>query len=90
MRIAEIAPPWVEVPPEGYGGIEWIVSILSDGLVDSGHDVTLYATADSKTKACLKASFDYPVSLGARTSTTQFIRWPYRQSQLSWKPITTT
>ncbi len=66
MRIAEIAPPWVKVPPEGYGGIEWIVSILSDGLTDRGHDVTLYATADSKTKARLKASFDYPVSLGGK------------------------
>jgi glycosyltransferase involved in cell wall biosynthesis len=66
MRIAEIAPPWVKVPPEAYGGIEWIVSILSDGLVDRGHEVTLYATADSKTKARLKASFDYPVSLGGK------------------------
>jgi glycosyltransferase involved in cell wall biosynthesis len=66
MRIAEIAPPWVKVPPEGYGGIEWIVSILSDGLVDRGHDVTLYATGDSQTKARLKATFDYPVSLGGK------------------------
>jgi glycosyltransferase involved in cell wall biosynthesis len=66
MRIAEIAPPWVKVPPEGYGGIEWIVSILCDGLVDRGHDVTLYATGDSKTKARLRASFDYPVSLGGK------------------------
>jgi glycosyltransferase involved in cell wall biosynthesis len=66
MRIAEIAPPWVKVPPEGYGGIEWIVSILCDGLDDRGHDVTLYATGDSKTKARLRASFDYPVSLGGK------------------------
>src|SRR3712207_6470013 len=66
MRIAEIAPPWVKVPPEGYGGIEWIVSILCDGLVDRGHDVTLYATGDSKTKARLRASFGYPVSLGCK------------------------
>jgi glycosyltransferase involved in cell wall biosynthesis len=66
MRIAEIAPPWARVPPEGYGGIEWIVSILSDGLVQRGHDVTLYATGDSRTRARLRASFDYPVSLGGR------------------------
>jgi glycosyltransferase involved in cell wall biosynthesis len=66
MRIAEIAPPWVKVPPEAYGGIEWIVSILCDGLVDRGHEVTLYATADSETKARLRSSFDYPVSLGGK------------------------
>jgi glycosyltransferase involved in cell wall biosynthesis len=66
MRIAEIAPPWVRVPPEGYGGIEWIVSILSDALVERGHEVTLYATGDSKTRARLHAPFDYPVSLGGR------------------------
>jgi glycosyltransferase involved in cell wall biosynthesis len=66
MRIAEIAPPWVKVPPEGYGGIEWIVSILTDGLVDRGHDVTLYATGDSTTKARLRAAFDVPVSLGGK------------------------
>ncbi len=66
MRIAEIAPPWVRVPPEGYGGIEWIVSILCDGLVDRGHEVTLYAPANSMTKAHLRAAFDYPVSVGGK------------------------
>ncbi|MCA1716811.1 MAG: glycosyltransferase family 4 protein [Actinobacteria bacterium] len=66
MRIAEIAPPWVRVPPEGYGGIEWIVSILTDGLVDRGHEVTLYATGDSRTRARLSAPFDEPVSLGGK------------------------
>ena len=66
MRIAEIAPPWVRVPPEGYGGIEWIVSMLSDGLVERGHDVTLYATGESRTKGRLRAPFDYAVSLGGK------------------------
>jgi glycosyltransferase involved in cell wall biosynthesis len=66
VRIAEVAPPWVRVPPEGYGGIEWIISILSDGLVDRGHDVTLYAPGNSTTKAHLRAPFDYPVSLGGK------------------------
>ncbi|HWC32194.1 MAG TPA: glycosyltransferase family 4 protein, partial [Actinomycetota bacterium] len=57
MRIAQVAPPWVAVPPTGYGGIEWIVSLLADGLVDRGHDVTLYATGDSTTKARLEYAF---------------------------------
>ena len=63
MKIAEISPPWVRVPPERYGGTEWIVSLLTDGLVDRGHDVTLYATGDSLTKARLRAPFDHPVGM---------------------------
>ena len=51
MRIAILAPVWFAVPPSGYGGIEWVVSLLADGLVDAGHDVTLFASGDSKTKA---------------------------------------
>lgn len=53
MRIAEIAPVWVSVPPPSYGGIELVVSLIADGLVDRGHDVTLFATGGSKTKGRL-------------------------------------
>jgi glycosyltransferase involved in cell wall biosynthesis len=48
-----LAPCWFPVPPLGYGGIEWVVSLLADGLVDGGHDVTLFASGDSHTKAKL-------------------------------------
>jgi glycosyltransferase involved in cell wall biosynthesis len=58
MRIAEIAPPWLSVPPKGYGGIEWVVSLLADGLTERGHDVTLFATGDSITKARLEYAFE--------------------------------
>ncbi|MFL5932197.1 MAG: glycosyltransferase, partial [Gaiellaceae bacterium] len=51
MRIAVLAPVWFPVPPTGYGGIELVVSLLADGLADAGHDVTLYASGDSLTKA---------------------------------------
>ncbi len=34
LRIAVLSPVWFPVPPSGYGGIEWIVSLLADGLVD--------------------------------------------------------
>jgi glycosyltransferase involved in cell wall biosynthesis len=53
MRVAVLAPVWFAVPPSGYGGIEWVVSLLADGLVDAGHDVTLFASGDSTTKAKL-------------------------------------
>jgi glycosyltransferase involved in cell wall biosynthesis len=48
---------WFPVPPSGYGGIEWVVSLLADGLVDAGHDVTLFASGDSTTKAELVSVF---------------------------------
>lgn len=58
MRIAEICPPWIAVPPRGYGGIEWVVALLADGLAEVGHDVTLFATGDSTTKARLEYVFE--------------------------------
>jgi glycosyltransferase involved in cell wall biosynthesis len=58
VRIAVLSPPWFPVPPSGYGGIEWVVSLLADGLVDAGHDVTLFATGDSSTKAKLEAVYE--------------------------------
>ena len=51
MKVAVLSPVWFPVPPTGYGGIEWVVSLLADGLVDAGHDVTLFASGDSRTKA---------------------------------------
>jgi len=53
MRIAQIAPLWIPVPPYTYGGTELIVSWLCDELVRRGHEVTLFATEDSKTSAKL-------------------------------------
>jgi glycosyltransferase involved in cell wall biosynthesis len=60
VRIAVLSPVWFPVPPTGYGGIEWVVSLLADGLVDAGHDVTLFASGDSQTKANL--AFIYEVA----------------------------
>jgi glycosyltransferase involved in cell wall biosynthesis len=54
MRIAVLAPVWFPVPPTGYGGIEWVVWLLADGLADAGHDVTLFAAGQSHTKAKLE------------------------------------
>jgi glycosyltransferase involved in cell wall biosynthesis len=62
MRIAVLSPVWFPVPPSGYGGIEWIVSLLADGLADAGHDVTLFASGDSHTRAKLDAVFEHAPS----------------------------
>ena len=58
MRIAQLCPPWLAVPPKGYGGIEWVVALLADGLVEAGHEVTLFATGDSQTTANLEYVFE--------------------------------
>ena len=57
MRIAILSPVWFPVPPTGYGGIEWVVALLANGLVDAGHDVTLFAAGNSRTKANLESVF---------------------------------
>ena len=51
MKIAQIAPLAESVPPKLYGGTERIVSYLTEALVDQGHDVTLFASGDSITRA---------------------------------------
>ena len=53
MRIAQVAPLYESVPPAGYGGTERIVSYLTEELVRTGHDVTLFASGDSRTRARL-------------------------------------
>jgi glycosyltransferase involved in cell wall biosynthesis len=58
VRVAVVSPVWFPVPPTGYGGIEWVVSLLADGLADAGHDVTLFASGDSHTKAKLVSVYD--------------------------------
>lgn len=53
LKIAQVAPLFESVPPKYYGGTERIVSYLTEELVRMGHDVTLYASGDSETKARL-------------------------------------
>lgn len=59
MRIAHIAPVATTVPPPKSGSVEMMTSLLTEGLVDRGHDVTLFATGDSKTRAKLVALFPH-------------------------------
>lgn len=57
MKIAMLAPPWIKIPPGGYGGIEWVIHYITDELVERGYDVTLFATGDSTSRAKLEAAF---------------------------------
>jgi glycosyltransferase involved in cell wall biosynthesis len=59
-----IAPPWFPTPPRRYGGIEFVVSLLTEGLVRRGHDVTLFASGDSMTTARLSYVFEQALQGG--------------------------
>ena len=65
MRIAQLAPTYERVPPHTYGGTELVVSLVTDGLVRRGHEVTLYATRDSLTDARLEGPVDRRYRYGA-------------------------
>jgi glycosyltransferase involved in cell wall biosynthesis len=51
LRIAMLAPPWIPVPSPGYGGVESVVSTLTEALVGRGHDVTLFCAPGSASRA---------------------------------------
>ena len=63
MKIAQVTPLYEAVPPKLYGGTERVVAHLTDALVDLGHDVTLFASADARTKAKLIPVRDQAIRL---------------------------
>jgi glycosyltransferase involved in cell wall biosynthesis len=73
MRIAQVAPLYESTPPRFYGGIERAVSYLTEELVRQGHEVTLFATGDSRTRAELIASAPSALRL-ARFATEHHLR----------------
>jgi glycosyltransferase involved in cell wall biosynthesis len=64
MRIAQIAPLAESVPPKLYGGTERVVAWLADELIELGHDVTLFASGDSQTRATLVPAWPRALRLG--------------------------
>jgi glycosyltransferase involved in cell wall biosynthesis len=65
MKIAQISPLYEAVPPKLYGGTERVVAQLCEALVDLGHDVTLFASADAVTRAKLAPVRDQAIRLDA-------------------------
>jgi len=63
MKVAQIAPLYESVPPKFYGGTERVVSYLTEELVRQGHDVTLFASGDSRTSAKLVRCCDMALRL---------------------------
>ncbi|HKQ49767.1 MAG TPA: glycosyltransferase family 4 protein [Phycisphaerae bacterium] len=64
MRIAQVAPLIESVPPKLYGGTERVVSYLTEALVELGHEVTLFASGDSNTRARLVSPCEQALRLG--------------------------
>lgn len=60
MRIAMLAPPWIPVPPPGYGGIESVLALLCDALVARGHDVELLSAPGSRSRARVRPLLEAP------------------------------
>ena len=66
MRIAQLAPLAESVPPKLYGGTERVVAWLVDELVELGHDVTLFASGDSRTRGKLHPVWPKALRLGRK------------------------
>jgi glycosyltransferase involved in cell wall biosynthesis len=64
LHIAQVAPLIESVPPQAYGGTERVVAYLTEALLAQGHDVTLFASADSQTRATLVAPCQAALRLG--------------------------
>src|SRR5215475_13652204 len=64
MRIAQLAPLAESVPPKLYGGTERVVAWLTEELLELGHDVTLFASGDSRTRATLVPVWPRAIRLG--------------------------
>jgi glycosyltransferase involved in cell wall biosynthesis len=60
LRIAMLAPPWISVPAPGYGGVESVVSTLTEALVARGHEVTLFCAPGSVSQAEVVTLLDEP------------------------------
>jgi glycosyltransferase involved in cell wall biosynthesis len=62
LRVGLVAPPWLSVPPKGYGGTESVIDALARGLQAAGHEVLLFATGDSTCPVPRRWHFEGPSS----------------------------
>jgi hypothetical protein len=83
MRIAQVAPLAEAVPPGLYGGTERVVSWLTEELVRQGHQLTLFASGNSKTSATLVPSIFQGLRLAGIRDHTARRHYPF-----SYRPFT--
>jgi glycosyltransferase involved in cell wall biosynthesis len=58
LKIAVAMPPWFDVPPDGYGGIESLVADLIDALIDRGHEVVMLGAGTNGTRAEFRRTYE--------------------------------
>ncbi len=85
LRVAVLAPPWIPVPPPGYGGIEAVVDLLCEALVARGHDVTLFAAPGSRSGARVQALLDaaHPDTIGSSLHESDHVACAWEQIELA-------
>jgi glycosyltransferase involved in cell wall biosynthesis len=85
LRIAVLAPPWITVPPPGYGGIEAVVALLCEALVARGHDVTLFAAPGSSSTARVYPLLDaaHPDEIGSALHESDHVACAWEQIDLA-------
>ena len=84
LRVAVVAPPWIQGAPPGCGGIETVVDLLCESLVTRGHDVTLFAAPGSCSTACLRTPFDAADAdqIGSSLHASDRIAWAW--GEIDW------
>lgn len=60
LCIAMLAPPWIAIPPDGYGGVERVIELLTEELVRRGHEVTLFAPPGTRSRARVRSVLEDP------------------------------
>jgi glycosyltransferase involved in cell wall biosynthesis len=85
LRIAVLAPPWIPVQPDGYGGIEAVVELLCEALVSRGHDVTLFAAPGSRSTAHVHAVLEepHPDTIGSALHESDHVASAWEQVELA-------
>jgi glycosyltransferase involved in cell wall biosynthesis len=88
LRVAVLAPPWIPVPPPGYGGIEAVVDLLCEALVARGHDVTLFAAPGSRSSARVRALLDaaHPDTIGSSLHESDHVACAWEQIDSAVEP----
>ena len=82
MKIAILAPVSLPVPPQGYGGTELVVHQLAEGLLTAGHDVTVFTTGDSQTRA--RCRWLFPRALTPLGFDTKETTLPFERAHAAW------
>jgi glycosyltransferase involved in cell wall biosynthesis len=85
LRIAVVAPPWIAVPPPGYGGIEAVVELLCEELVARGHELILFAAPGSEPAAHVQPLLDaaHPDTIGSSLHESDHVACAWEQIDLA-------